>query len=123
MLRPVRILVLIALLMAGCGGTGAIPNPSDSTPSSAGPSPIASPGQFGRIEHATGATDLLLRFEQGGGFVAPTFLATQAPIFSLYGDGTVLFRNPEADPLPLVGSVSPDRPFRMAKLNEDQIQA
>ncbi len=59
---------------------------------------------------------------QGGGFVAPSFLATQAPIFTLYGDGTVLFRNPAQDPLPPIGSVVPDRPFRTARLSEDQIQ-
>jgi hypothetical protein len=65
---------------------------------------------------------VLLRFEQGGGFVAPAFLATQAPIFTLYGDGTVVFRNPALDPLPAIGSVIPDRSFRTATLTEEQIQ-
>jgi len=53
----------------------------------------------------------------------PAFLATQAPIFTLYGDGTVVFRNPAAEMPPAVGNVQPFSPFRTAKLSEDQIQA
>ena len=49
---------------------------------------------FGAIEHPTGPTDVVLRYEEGGGFVMPAFLATQAPHFTLYGDGTIVFRNP-----------------------------
>ena len=114
------LLAILSLLVVACGGGAA----ATSQPSNA-PSPTASPsgGGFGAIEHASGPTDVLLRFEQGGGFVPPTFLATQAPIFTLYGDGTVVFRNPMLDPLPAVGSVSPDRPFRLARLTEEQIQA
>ncbi len=53
----------------------------------------------------------------------PAFLATQAPIFTLYGDGTVVFRNPAAELPPAVGNVQPFSPFRTAKLSEDQVQA
>ena len=56
-----------------------------------------SPSDFGGVDHATGATDVLLRFDQGGGFVMPAFLATSAPIFTLYGDGTIIFRNPSLE--------------------------
>jgi hypothetical protein len=52
----------------------------------------------------------------------PDFLATQAPSFTLYGDGTITFRNPLLDPLEPVGSVFPMHPFRTAKLSEDQVQ-
>ena len=117
MRRP--LLVALSLLVAGCAA-----GPSATTPPSTAPTATASPsgGGFGAIEHATGPTDVLLRFEQGGGFVAPAFLATQAPTFTLYGDGTVVFRNPAQDPLPPIGSVVPERPFRTASLTEDQIQ-
>ena len=71
----------------------------------------------------TGATDVLLRLDEGGGFVPPAFTATQAPIFTLYGDGTVIFRNPRADPLAPVADVFPLRPFKIARLSEEQIQA
>jgi hypothetical protein len=118
-MRPALLLIL-SIFVAACSA-GATPTvPPSMTP---GPSASPSSGGFGAIEHATGPTDVLLRFEQGGGFVAPAFLATQAPIFSLYGDGTVVFRNPMLDPLPPIGSVSPERPFRTTQLNEDQVQA
>ena len=35
----------------------------------------------------------------------PSFLATQAPIFTLYGDGTIVFRNPMKEGPPPVGDV------------------
>jgi hypothetical protein len=114
------LLTTVSIIVVACGGGATTTSP---TPTAATAPPSPSGGGFGAIEHATGATDVLLRFEQGGGFVAPGFLVTQAPIFTLYGDGTVIFRNPALDPLPLVGSVSPLRPFRTAKLDEDQIQA
>jgi hypothetical protein len=111
-------LAILALIVVACGGATATSQPT----AAATTSPSSSTGGFGAIEHATGSTDVLLRFEQGGGFVAPAFLATQAPIFTLYGDGTVLFRNPAQDALPAIGSVIPERPFRTARLTEEQIQ-
>lgn len=57
------------------------------------PSPLPSP-TFGpdQISHPTGATDIVLRMEQGGGFMPFGFLVTQSPSFTLYGDGTVIFK-------------------------------
>jgi len=83
-------LALAALLAACTAGPGATPTPAGPTPS---PSPSPSP-TFGPtdIEHPTGATDVVLRMEQGGGFVPMGFLVTQAPTFTLYGDGTVIFK-------------------------------
>ncbi|MEO8571286.1 MAG: hypothetical protein ABI553_06250 [Chloroflexota bacterium] len=123
------VVVTLALLVVGCSAAGGGASPSDppsgspsDSPSSV-PWPSSSPGPaVGAIDHATGATHVVLRFEEGGGFIAPSFLATQAPIFTLYGDGTVIFRNPLLDPLPAVGSVAPFRPFRTVRLSEDQIQ-
>jgi len=119
-LRAVSFLMLIAVV-AACTGSGA----SGSPPVAGSPSAPPSPGDsadFGGIEHPTGATDVVLRFEEGGGFVMPAFLATQAPIFTLYGDGTIVFRNPALDPLEPVGSVFLMRSFRTAHLSEDQVQ-
>jgi hypothetical protein len=117
-MRQTVLAALSVLLVACSGGATATSQPSTTPTVSASPSG----GGFGAIEHATGATDVLLRFEQGGGFVAPGFLATQAPIFTLYGDGTIVFRNPAQDPLPAVGSIIPERAFRTAHLTEEQIQ-
>jgi hypothetical protein len=49
--------------------------------------------------------------------------ASQTPIFTLYGDGTVVFRNQLTPPMPVIGSVTPMSPLRSARLSEEQIQA
>jgi hypothetical protein len=65
---------------------------------------------------------VLLRYEEGGGFVMPAFLASQTPHFTLYGDGTVIFRNPMLELPPAEGSIGMLNPMRTAKLTEEQIQ-
>jgi len=64
-----------------------------------------------------------LRYDQGGGFVMPSFLASQAPIFTLYGDGTVVFRNPAKDSPPPLGNIFRQNGFRTAHLSEEDVQA
>lgn len=61
--------------------------------------------------------------EQGGGFVPIDFLASQAPTFTLYGDGVIVFQ-PKVDtfPQPDASGVIHSVPWRTAKLDEDQIQ-
>ena len=119
MSRHARAVVLtaFALIVVACSGSASSGSPGPSSAPSSVPSapPSASPGAVGAIEHATGATDVLLRLEEGGGFVAPSFLATQAPIFTLYGDGTIVFRNPMKEGPPPVGDVFRSTPFRTAR--------
>jgi hypothetical protein len=101
--------LLLAVGLAGCGAN-------------AGGSP-APPG--GALSHPAGATDLILRYEQGGGFVAPGFLATEGPTFSLYGDGTAIFRNPrDANPVPdsTASPIIRGVPYQVAHLSEAQVQ-
>jgi hypothetical protein len=74
----------------------------------------------GEIEHPTGPTDVVLRLEEGGGFVPVEFMVTSAPIFTLYGDGTVIYRPPEFTPPPESG-VAKDSPFRTLKLTPEQV--
>lgn len=122
LLRTLNI-TAIALLVAACTAGGAAVSPT--APGDGSGSPTETPAEspdFGAIDHPTGPTDVVLRFEEGGGFVMPDFLATQAPSFTLYGDGTIVFRNQLLDPLEPVGSVFPMHPFRTAKLSEDQVQ-
>ena len=116
-------LVLIVVACSSAGGASAPPSTAPSAAPSAAPSeaPSDSPA-VGAIDHKTGATDILLRYDEGGGFVMPGFLASQVPPFTLYGDGTVIFRNPALQLPPAEGSVSPANPMRTAKLTEDQIQ-
>ena len=121
---------LLVLVVAACSAGGAASPPASDPGGSGGPSaqpsgaasaPSASP-EFGAIEHKTGATDVLLRLEEGGGFMMPAFTAAQAPQFTLYGDGTFVFRNPTIESPAPVGSVMPLNPYRTAKLSEEQIQ-
>ena len=88
-------------------------------------SPAASPtAETGTIAHPVGAAELVLRFDEGGGFVMPTFAMIQVPYFSLYGDGTVLYR-PASAPWPEQKPGEPMRfpPLQVATMTEDQVQA
>jgi hypothetical protein len=113
----------LAILIAACtaaGGTSPAPaTPGSSAAPSEAPTTASNPDT---IEHKTGATDILLRYEEGGGFMMPAFTAAAVPHFTLYGDGTVIFRNPMAEVPPAEGSVFKMNPLRTAKLTEAQIQ-
>ena len=121
-------LAALVVVLAACSGSAASGAPSGSSGGSRGASgapsaaPSASPSTVGAIEHKTGPTDVILRFEEGGGFVMPAYTAAQAPAFTLFGDGTLVFRPTTVEPVPAVGSVMPFQPFRTAKMNEEQIQ-
>jgi hypothetical protein len=125
--RRLALLALTPILtvsLVACG-TGAAPSsapPASSGGPSAAPSeaPADSPST-GALDHKTGATEVLLRYEETGGMIAG-WNASQAPHFTLYGDGTVIFRNPLLPPPEAQGSVAPFNPMRTAKLSEDQIQ-
>ena len=123
-------LLAATLTLAACANA----SPSSSTQpggSSGGPStgptpgsPAVSPGPtVGAIEHKTGATDVILRVEQGGGLVPMEFIASQAPAFTLYGNGVVVFQ-PVATKIPEPDASGAARgiPWRTARLDEDQIQ-
>ena len=73
---------LIVVATAACSAAG---GPSSSA---AGASDL--PG----ISHPTGATDLVLRLRHVGGFAPASFHFTQAPVVSIYGDGTVIVPGP-----------------------------
>jgi len=82
------------------------------------------PAPSGRIAHPVGRADLVLRFDEGGGFVMPTFAMIQLPYFSLYGDGTVIYR-PASAPWPEQAPGEPLRfpALRVATMTEEQVQA
>jgi hypothetical protein len=91
---PLAMAFALATLIAACAtGPGASPSPTNPPGPTPTPSPTPSP-TFGEndISHPTGRTDIVLRMEQGGGFVPFGFLFTQSPSFTLYGDGTVIFK-------------------------------
>lgn len=106
--------------------------PSMPPTSSSGPTPATGPtatpgawptGETGAIAHPTGATELVLRFDEGGGFVAPAFELARTPFFSLFGDGTVVYRPASAAP-PAQSPREPMRfaPLLVARMTEAQVQ-
>ncbi len=120
-------IAFIALIAAAC--TSAAPTQSPTLPPSSGdpigsPSPSPSVGPIGEtIDHRTGSADVILRLEQGGGFVPMEFSAAQAPLFTLYGDGIMVFQPKTTTfPGPDANGLIRGIPWRTAKLDEDQIQ-
>ncbi|HSO30719.1 MAG TPA: hypothetical protein VLS28_12525 [Candidatus Sulfomarinibacteraceae bacterium] len=118
------LLVAVASIMLAACGTAASPGPTTTPAPSPGPSgsPVVPPSSP-PIEHATGRTDVVFRFEEGGGFVPVGFFATEAPIFTLYGDGTVIFKDGNAAPPPEADGIIRTPPYRTIILTEIQIQA
>jgi hypothetical protein len=106
--RKVALLVMIALLGTACA------RPSNGPGGSTGPS-----GGRGPIEHPTGAGDLVLRVETGGGLIAPTAALTAVPMFSLFGDGTIVTQGAQIEIYP--GPALP--PLIETHLTEDGVQA
>lgn len=100
------------------------PDPSTPTPASEPtPSPTPQPtGAVGDIDHPTGTTDIILRMEQGGGFVPVGFVVSQVPQFTLYGDGTFIIKPLEDPDLP-AGWDSPQPRLLQGQLNEEAIQS
>ena len=119
--RPAALAALVVVL-AGCSGSAASSAPPASGGAGASSPPSAGPSSVGAIEHKTGPTDVVLRYEEGGGFVMPAYTAATAPSFTLYGDGTIIFRDVTKDPVEPIGSVMPFQPLRTARMNEEQMQ-
>jgi hypothetical protein len=116
-------LLLITLGVTACTSGGA---PTASPPPGASGSPAvptASPSDQGsRIIHPTGARDVVLRFDEAGGFVPVEFLAARLPYFTLYGDGRVVFVQTSAEFPVRNDNISVGLPLRTAMLSEDQVQ-
>jgi hypothetical protein len=125
-LAPLALTPVLAVTLLACS-SGATPSGVPSVAPSGAPSaePSAAPSgtpSVGAVEHKTGATDVILRYDEGGGFMMAGYAASQTPPFTLYGDGTVVFRNPMLEMPAAQGSVMTFNPMRTAKLSEEQIQ-
>jgi hypothetical protein len=120
-------LLVATLAVAACSSSAPSASPiggpssNPSSPTSSG-APSAGP-TVGAIEHKTGATDVILRMEQGGGFVPMEFNASQAPVFTLYGNGVIVFQ-PQVStfPPPDANGVLRPTPWRTGSLDETQVQ-
>jgi hypothetical protein len=61
--------------------------------------------------------------EEGGGFVPIDFLASQAPSFTLYGDGRIVFQQlPETFPEPGPDGITRPLAWRTAQLDAGQVE-
>jgi hypothetical protein len=108
--------VTLTLVAAACSAAGAATTPPP------GSAPPPSPTQSG-IDHPTGATDVVLRMEEGGGFVPIDFAASQAPVFTLYGDGRIVFQPlAETFPQPDANGITKPAAWRTAQLDPGQIE-
>jgi hypothetical protein len=97
---------------AGSPGAGASGG-STSTPS---PNPDA-------IDHPTGATDIVLRVGEQGGFMMMEAVMSRVPMFTLYGDGRVVIAQfPEAAPGQAGLNGVPQQVLRETHFSEDQVQ-
>ena len=122
--RASLLTVLFAIVATACANAPT-PAPSSARPSpdasaSASPVPTASP-VTGSLDHPTGADEIVFRFTEGGGFVPMGFFATEAPQFTIYGDGTVIFRDGTPAPDP-DDTVFREPPFKIATLTEAELQ-
>lgn len=105
----------VAVIAAACGSAGSASPPASSPPSA--------PPTTGGVDHPNGATDVVLQLEEGGGFVPIEFLAGQAPQFTLYGDGRVVFQPAVATfPEPGPNGVIRNASWRTAQLDAAQIE-
>jgi hypothetical protein len=98
-------IAVLGVLTTACANASEVPGSGSSGP--------------GTIDHPTGSTDLLLRVSDEGGFVAPEYLLTAAPAFSLFGDGTVVTQGAQTEIYP--GPALP--PLIVTHVTEDGIQA
>jgi hypothetical protein len=120
-LRSLSVVLLLGLLVGCTVGPGTTPSPTGSPAPTPTPSPTPTPTS-GDIEHSTDPSAVVLRMESGGGFVPLEFFLTQAPQFTLYGDGTVIYQQTDTranDPIGGQGML----PYLVGHLDEDGIQA
>lgn len=119
-------LILATATLAACTGGGAgtpLASPATGQPSASAAAPSTPAASPQGLAHPTGATDVILSYDQSGGFVMPEFLAAHVPIFTLYGDGTVVFVQTTAQVDPRADGIATGQPVRTAKLTEEQVQA
>ena len=116
-LRLHAALLTTAIALAACGATAT----GSAQPSAVAPTPVPSATAAG-LAHPTGADEIILRFDEAGGFVPAEWMAAHVPYFTLYGDGRVVFVSTSSMVEPTPDGVMTGAPIRTATLSEAQIQ-
>lgn len=76
----------------------------------------------GAIAHPTGPLDIVLRIEETGGLMPVESSLTYTPTFTLYGDGTVIWRDNFAPPPASSDNLIRPTPLLTTRLDEGTIQ-
>jgi len=119
-LRRIAVAVsAVAVLGAACGkASGGTGGGSTTPPTSVPPTTAPPTTDPSGISHPGGATDLIVRIEDTGGFVAPLAILSRLPSFSLYGDGTLITLGAQTEIYPQPALP----PVLVQHLTEDGIQ-
>jgi hypothetical protein len=99
--RTAAVVAVLAVFATACGRL------NDDGPASGG------------ISHPTGADQLILRVEIGGGFVPIEYALATLPSVSIYGDGRMIVQGPQIEIYP--GPALPN--LIQTRLSEERIQA
>jgi hypothetical protein len=113
--RATALSLATVLLLVACAGAGSLP--PGGTPTGGSASPGATPF-VEAITHPTGANELVLRVEVGGGLVAPGWILSELPTISIHGDGRVITRGPQIEIYP--GPALPN--LLVSRISEDGLQ-
>jgi hypothetical protein len=109
------------VMLGGCAAAAA-PSPSSQPAGSSPPAESPTP-ETASIDYPTGADEVVLRYEEGGGLMMVEWSLASAPTFTLFGDGTVIFRDPASAAPPDERGVLVNPPFKTAKLSPEQIDS
>lgn len=135
--RSRRVLSMLALaaslVLVACSGAGTGPTPSlptDRGPESPlptgtpAPSPTSTAVPEGEIDHPTDPNAVVLRMHVGGGFVPFEYSLTESPVFTLYGDNSIIFR-PSEEGGGRIGGPGPETraDYMRATMNPEQVDA
>ena len=124
---PLAASLVLAALLAACTGQAGLPAGGGDGAGAGGqvtPSPVASeaPSRLDAdaIDHPTGATDIVLRVGEEGGFMMMEAVMSRMPAFTLYGDGRVI----AAQVPPAKAGINgvPQQVLTETRLTEDQVQ-
>ncbi len=109
------LLMTVALALAGCGEQRAADDTGgDAAGDAAGDAEAGGADEGMSIAHATGADDVVLSIDTGGGFVPIDYSFTDQPELVLTGDGTLA--------VPDSGGSTLMAPVAVAALDEEQVQ-
>lgn len=115
--------ILLAVVAACSPAAAPSATPGSTAGPSDGPTANPTPTAITGIQHPIGATDIVLRIESGGGFVMMGAQAIDTPVFTLYGDGRVVWRDANAPVPDPMGSVNRLAPLRTVRLTEPAVQS